>query len=157
GGTGSGETGVSPEGPPPPVLTRLELRMLRITQQSSADAAKSYYASADYYSEGQEVVGHWGGDAARLPGLEGEVARRAFDALCDNRDPRAGGQLTPRTRGDRTVGYDFTYSVPKSVSLLYALTEDAELLDAFRQSVRETMADAGAEMKARVRKGGRNE
>ena len=51
----------------------LEFCMLRITQQSSPDVAKDYYASADYYAEGQENVGRWGGEGARLLGLEGEV------------------------------------------------------------------------------------
>ena len=40
--------------------------MLRITQQSSPDAARQYYTSADYYAEGQEIVGRWGGEAARM-------------------------------------------------------------------------------------------
>ena len=131
--------------------------MLRITQQSSPDAARQYYASADYYAEGQELVGRWGGEGAKMLGLEGSVSKQAFNALCENRDPRTGERLTPRTKDDRTVGYDFTWSVPKSVSLLYALTEDRELLAAFRDSVRETMGDIEAEMKARVRKDGRNE
>ncbi|HVS34970.1 MAG TPA: MobF family relaxase [Gemmataceae bacterium] len=131
--------------------------MLRITQQSSSDAAKQYYASADYYAEGQEIIGRWGGEGARMLGLEGPVSKRAFNALCENRDPRTGERLTPRTKDDRTVGYDFTWSVPKSVSLLYALTEDPEVLAAFRDSVHETMGDIEAEMKARVRKDGRNE
>lgn len=133
--------------------------MLRITQQSSTDAAKSYYtpSGADYYSEGQELIGRWGGEGARMLGLEGKVEQRAFNALCENRHPRTGGQLTPRTKDARTVGYDFTWSVPKSVSLLYAMTEDVALLDAFRASVHETMRDIEAEMKVRVRKKGRNE
>src|SRR5439155_19175877 len=122
-----------------------------------ADAAKQYYASADYYSEGQEIVGRWGGEGARLLGLEGTVSRREFNALCENRHPRTGEQLTLRTKDDRTVGYDFTWSVPKSVSLLYALTDDEAVLNAFRESVHETMADIEAEMKTRVRKQGRNE
>ena len=131
--------------------------MLRITQQASSDAAKQYYASADYYAEGQEVVGLWGGQGARMLGLEGPVSKRAFNALCENRDPRTGDRLTPRTKDDRTVGYDFTFSVPKSVSLIYALTEDRDVLAAFRDSVHETMGDIEAEMKVRVRKDGRNE
>lgn len=89
-------------------------------------------------------------------GLEGKVTRREFNLLCDNRDPRTGEQLTPRTRDNRTVGYDCTFSVPKSVSLLYAMTEDAALLDAFRQSVHETMREMETGMKARVRKNGRD-
>jgi len=131
--------------------------MLRITQQSSPDAAKQYYASADYYAEGQELVGRWGGEAAKMLGLEGPVSKREFNALCENRDPRTGDRLTPRTKDERTVGYDFTWSVPKSVSLLYALTEDQQVLAAFRDSVHETMRDIETEMRARVRKDGRNE
>src|SRR5271169_3073827 len=100
--------------------------MLRITPQDSAKDAKRYYASADYYSEGQEIVGLWGGEGARLLGLQGVVDRESFDRLCDNIDPKNGRPLTARTRSDRTVGYDFTFSVPKSVSLLYALTGDRD-------------------------------
>ena len=35
--------------------------MIRISQQDSAGAAKKYYSTADYYNEGQELVGSWGG------------------------------------------------------------------------------------------------
>lgn len=131
--------------------------MLRVTQQASAKAAKRYYATADYYGEGQEIVGHWGGLVAERLGLSGVVDQLSFDRLCDNLHPVTGQQLTARTRADRTVGYDFTFSVPKSVSLLYALTGDREILDAFRESVGETMRDIEGEMKARVRKGGRDD
>jgi conjugative relaxase-like TrwC/TraI family protein len=126
--------------------------MLRITQQNSAKGAKSYYATADYYSEGQELVGLWGGKGAARLGLEGVVDRFSFERLCDNRDPRTGKPLTVRTRGERTVGYDFTFSVPKSVSLLYALSGDEDILDAFREAVAETMRDIESEMQTRIRK-----
>src|SRR5580658_5624103 len=130
--------------------------MLRISQQDSAQGAKRYYASADYYSEGQEIVGSWGGEGTRLLGLQGVVDKDSFDRLCDNLDPKTGRQLTARTRTERTVGYDFTFSVPKSVSPLYTLTGDREILDAFRSAVDETMKDLEAEMKTRVRKGGKD-
>jgi conjugative relaxase-like TrwC/TraI family protein len=127
--------------------------MIRITQQNSAKDAKSYYATADYYSEGQELVGLWGGKGAARLGLEGTVDKASFDRLCDNRDPRTGKPLTVRTRSERTVGYDFTFSVPKSVSLLYALSGDEDILGAFRAAVAETMREMEAEMKTRIRKG----
>src|SRR5271168_3353782 len=101
--------------------------MLRITQQTSSKDAKRYYATADYYSEGQEIIGSWGGKGAHMLGLTGAVDKDSFDRLCDNLDPRDGKPLTVRTRSDRTVGYDFTWSVPKSVSLLYALTGDQHI------------------------------
>ena len=62
-----------------------------------------------------------------------------------------------RTRTERTVGYDFTFSVPKSVSLLYAMSGDQGILDAFRGAVDETMREMEAEMKTRVRKGGQDD
>jgi conjugative relaxase-like TrwC/TraI family protein len=126
--------------------------MIRISQQDSASGAKRYYATADYYSEGQELVGSWGGKGASRLGLEGVVDKFSFERLCDNLHPGTGDPLTVRTRTERTVGYDFTFSVPKSVSILYALSGDQDILDAFRSAVDETMREMEAEMKTRVRR-----
>ena len=52
------------------------------------------------------------------------------------------------------MGYDFTFSVPKSVSTLYAMSGDQGIMDAFRGAVAETMREIEAEMKTRVRMGG---
>ena len=131
--------------------------MLRIIQSKGVGQAKSYYTTADYYLEGQELTGRWRGEGARRLGLEGDVGKSDWDKLCDNVDPRTGKRLTLATDADRTVGYDFNFHVPKSVSLLYAMTRDERILDAFRDSVDATMQDIEAEMSARVRKGGRNE
>ena len=130
--------------------------MLRINQNNSAAAAKSYYSRADYYSEGQELIGQWRGEAARRLGLAGTVQKETWDALCDNRNPATGDKLTLRQKQHRRVGYDFTFDVPKSVSVLYSLTKDYRILDAFRESVNETMRDMEPEMKTRVRKDGKN-
>ena len=130
--------------------------MLRITQQTNPQQAKRYFTAADYYADGQEIVGGWGGRGAGMLGLAGTVDKASFDRLCDNLDPRTGGPLTAGMRSDRTVGYDFTFSVPKSVSLLYGLTGDGDVLAAFRGAVAETMQEIESEAKARVRKGGRD-
>jgi conjugative relaxase-like TrwC/TraI family protein len=131
--------------------------MIRITQQDNAGAAKRYYATADYYSEGQELVGLWGGKGASRLGLEGTVDKFSFERLCDNLHPMTGEPLTVRTRAERRVGYDFTFSVPKSVSLLYAMSGDQDIMKALRGAVAETMAEIEKEMKARVRMGGKDE
>jgi conjugative relaxase-like TrwC/TraI family protein len=131
--------------------------MLRIIQNTSAAGAKSYYSTADYYSEGQELAGQWRGEGAKRLGLSGEVRKTDWDALCDNRDPLTGNDLTLRRKDYRRIGYDFNFHVPKSVSVLYGLTQDERLLTVFRESVNETMSDMEAEMKTRVRKRGKNE
>ena len=132
--------------------------MIRISQQDSASGAKRYYATADYYSEGQEIVGLWGGKGAARLGLSGTVDKVAFERLCDNLDPRTGEPLTVRSRSERTVGYDFTFSVPKSVSARYAMSDDQDILKAFLagRSMR-SMHEIETEMKTRVRKGGKDE
>lgn len=131
--------------------------MLRINVNISAQGAKSYYTTSDYYSEGQELVGRWGGKAADQLGLSGNVQQRDWDALCDNRDPGTGKRLTPRTKQTRRIGYDFNFHAPKSLSLLYSLTKDERLLDAFEESVDETMCELEGECRTRVRKSGQNE
>jgi conjugative relaxase-like TrwC/TraI family protein len=130
--------------------------MLRISQQDRANDAKRYYAVADYYSEGQEIIGLWGGKGASRLELEGTVDQFSFERLCDNLHPKTGDPLTVRTRAERRVGYDFTFSVPKSVSLLYALSGDKDILESFRNAVDETMRDIEKEMKTRVRKAGQD-
>src|SRR5271170_6798513 len=134
--------------------------MLRIIQNTSTAGAKSYYTSAgmaDYYTGGQELAGIWRGVSATRLGLSGTVGKEAWDALCDNRHPVTGEALTPRRKQERRVGYDFNFHVPKSVSLLYGLTQDNRILEAFRNSVDETMRDMESEVKTRVRTGGKNE
>jgi hypothetical protein len=80
--------------------------MIRITQQNSAKDAKRYYATADYYSEGQELVGSWGGKGASRLGLAGTVDKFSFERLCGNLDPTSGLPLTAilfgLNRGGRT-------------------------------------------------------
>ena len=132
--------------------------MLRITPSTSAKGAKEYFTQSltrsDYYIDGQEVTGRWGGKGAERLGLEGDVDAKGYFALCDNRHPETGEQLTPRNKDNRRIGFDFTFSAPKSVSVLYELSGDERILDAFRASARETMEEIEREMKTRVRKNG---
>jgi conjugative relaxase-like TrwC/TraI family protein len=131
--------------------------MLRIHPVTSATDAKSYYASSDYYTEGQELIGRWGGQLAGRLGLSGTVDKASFDRMCDNLHPKTGLPLTPRTNDERRVGYDFVFSGPKSFSDLEAFAGEGErrhLIAAFDESVEETMGEIEADMRTRVRRGG---
>lgn len=133
--------------------------MLFINPQSNSRATKAYHdeelAQPDYYTkDGQQVKGQWHGLGAKLLGLEGSIERRAFHALCDNKDPGSGHQLTKRMRADRRVAYDFTFDCPKSVTLAYEVGGDDRVVEAFKESVRETMAEVERAMAVRVRKSG---
>ncbi|MEM7205850.1 MAG: MobF family relaxase, partial [Planctomycetota bacterium] len=129
--------------------------MLRIIVNRTPAGAKSYYATADYYAE--EQPGIWRGKGAEQLGLAGAIDKEDWEALCDNRDPAGGKTLTARQKEGRRVGYDLNFHAPKSLSLLYALTGDERLADAFRDAVDATMQDMESEVLTRVRSGGRNE
>lgn len=135
--------------------------MLRVIASCSADAAKKYHRESlkreDYYLEGQEIRGDWQGKAAERLGLSGPETTEAFNALCDNKKPGTDERLTQRNKSNRTVGYDFNFHCPKSVSVVYEFTRDERILKAFRQSVNQTMREMEGEVKTRVRKGGVNE
>ena len=58
-----------------------------------------------------------------------------------------------REVSNRRAGYDFTFSVPKSVSLYLALNEDRLVEQIIAQALDETMAAIEARMETKVRKG----
>jgi conjugative relaxase-like TrwC/TraI family protein len=129
--------------------------MVRVCQCKSGKAARNYFRQADYYLDRQELAGIWGGAACGMLGLPegGQVSQRPFSLLCENRHPLTGDKLTVRLKAERTAGYDINFHCPKSVSLLYALTDDTAILEAFRWAVGQTMHSMEARMKTRVRKG----
>jgi len=132
--------------------------MLRIYECKNRDQAKSYYTEGlsreDYYSKGQEIPGQWRGIGADRLGLSGPVDKKAFHLLCENRDPSHGNQLTPRMSEKRRVGYDINFNAPKSLSIIHAIGGDTKILEAFQESVRETMELIEKNMQTRVRTGG---
>ncbi|OLY95615.1 MobF family relaxase, partial [Cnuella takakiae] len=75
-------------------------------------------------------------------------------------NPETGKKLTQQNKADRTVGYDFTFDAGKSVSLAYTFgsEEDKEqILNAFRQSVKDTMVEIETGIQTRVRGNKQNE
>ena len=75
----------------------------------------------DYYLGG-EVPGRWVGHGAEIVGLGGEVAGEALTELLADRDPRTGATLGCGSNR-RVPAFDLTFSTPKSVSVLFGLSE----------------------------------
>jgi conjugative relaxase-like TrwC/TraI family protein len=132
--------------------------MLRVIASRNA---KEYFAESlkreDYYSEGQEISGEWQGIGAEKVGLSGVITTGDFNSLCDNLKPGTNERLTQRNKTNRTVGYDFNFHCPKSVSVAYEFTQDERILEAFKRSVNQTMREIESEIKTRVRKNGADE
>jgi conjugative relaxase-like TrwC/TraI family protein len=130
--------------------------MLRITMSVSPEAAARYFDSAlekaDYYAK-SEITGKgvWGGKGAERLGLSGEVRREDFVSLASNKLPSTERNLTERTKEKRRAGYDFTFSVPKSVSLYLAETGDRQVEQMIQSAFKETMEDIERRMEGRVR------
>ena len=117
--------------------------MLRITPSAGTQRAKSYFIESlqrsDYYSEGQELAGTWGGRGAVLLGLQGNAGQEEFFRLCENRHPQTGDPLTLRTNTNRRTGYDINFHCPKSVSLQFGLQQDPQIRSGFEDAVERTM------------------
>ena len=77
----------------------------------------------DYYSGEGEAEGYWIGDAAKDLGLEGAVDPEQLTAMLTGRNPATGEPLGLRQVSGRgpVPGFDLTFSIPKSASLLWAL------------------------------------
>lgn len=97
----------------------------------------------DHYAEGERVVGEWFGRGADMLGLNGAVSAEQFEVVRQGLDRRNDEFLRARRSADResadgsTIAegrnvYDFTFSAPKSVSVLAVLGEDRRLIDAHR-------------------------
>ena len=132
--------------------------MIWMNARESSAATIKYFteeAQLDYYSEGQQIIGNWGGKGAVRLGLEGKLKNDDFVALCKNINPATGEHLTPRTRVERTCAYDITFDCPKSGSVVFAWTGDRRMEEAFYQAVRETLTtEIEKEMRTRVRMNG---
>lgn len=137
---------------------------------TSKSDAKNYFAASlspaaatarhDYYAEGQESPGVYGGKLAEALGIAGLTAdAESFGRLCDNLHPLTAKKLKPRNNEFSRICYDFTISGPKSFSIAEALAPDEEerqkLRQAFAESVEELVSGhMEPDMQCRERRGG---
>lgn len=91
-------------------------------ESSAARAVSSYFkdAYADYYVKDLDnnFVGEWCGKGAGLMGLQGSIDKDSLTAALSG---RAGNKEVKNAgSADRYMGWDMTFSAPKSVSLAWA-------------------------------------
>jgi conjugative relaxase-like TrwC/TraI family protein len=143
------------------------LRMLSPKTQTNLKNAESYFkehlAVGDYYTEANRVTGEWIGLGANALGLSGMVLQADFLKLCENVHPQTGERLTQRTKiarhsedgsdaANRRVFFDFTFSPPKSVSIVALVAGDERITTAHRQAVRVAVKELERFAATRVRK-----
>lgn len=121
----------------------------------------------DYYAEGERVVGRWFGRGAAMLGLNDFVQEKDFEAVRQGLDPRTGEFLRQRQGSDRIGAdgatqsharhlYDFTFSAPKSVSVMAVLGDDNRLRQAHTAAVAVALAELEDHAASRVRRAGAN-
>src|SRR5476651_1593364 len=127
--------------------------MLNITiiKRQALGGVSSYYADGadDYYAKDGSAM-QWQGEGAEALGLSGEVDPKQFKELLDGRLP--DGTVMKRFSSERSkerIGYDFTLSAPKSVSLQALVHGDASVLAAHNKAVEAAMKEAETLAQAR--------
>ena len=78
----------------------------------------------DYYLDPDEPPGRWWGDGRHAVGLGGEVVGDQLRRMLEGRHPDTGQPLGRGFGNKSARGFDATFSVPKSVSVLWALSAD---------------------------------
>lgn len=102
-----------------------------ISARGGAKAALAYYGHLrqdDYYTHTGEPPGRWAGRGAERLSLQGPVTRTEFEAALNGIDPKTGERLAQRGGRARShsAGWDMTFSAPKSISVLWALSKPGE-------------------------------
>lgn len=84
------------------------------------------FTDVDYYANRFSEPGFWLGKGAKKLGLTGKVIREALKSIFEGFDPTGRQALVQNAgRQNRVRALDFAVSVPKSVSVLWAMSEPA--------------------------------
>jgi conjugative relaxase-like TrwC/TraI family protein len=93
----------------------------------------------NYWSEGGESPGRWfENEASRAFGLSGEVDNKQLETIAYGYDAKGLRGVQNAGHDLRRGAYDFTFSVPKSLSALWAIASDADrqrIEEAFQRAV----------------------
>ena len=107
----------------------------------------NYYlelATPNYYLNGGERVGMWFGKGAERLNLAGEIEHDVIQQIATGFSPGGRRKLVQNAgKGNRQIGWDLTFSAPKSVSVLWSVTnasDRAEIQAAQDAAVRATVS-----------------
>ena len=123
--------------------------MLTIGKLGASPDQLAYYEQQvadgleDYFSGRGEAPGRWMGGGAAAVGASGRVDREGFMRAMEGCDPRSGERLKPEHGRTKVAAFDLTFSAPKSVSVLFAVADQAvsaALLAAHEKAVAEAVA-----------------
>jgi conjugative relaxase-like TrwC/TraI family protein len=137
--------------------------MLNVSEAMTADAVRGYFPEGghDYFIDGFNLPGIWGGRLAGEFGLKGEVRKEHFDRMADGYHPFTGEDLVLRRTEDRRSANDITISAPKGFSLIYLAEPDEgkrrKLLQTYVETCDWIMDKMEADAATRVRVGGADE
>jgi conjugative relaxase-like TrwC/TraI family protein len=133
--------------------------MLNFDKLASAERAISYHdqeysdALAEYYAHGNVELSEWRGPMAAELGLSGAVERTAYEKLVNGQAPD-GTQLVRHRQGEghaqHIVGWDLTFSAPKSVSAQALLAGDRRIRVAHEAAARAGLELVGKYVEARL-------
>lgn len=103
--------------------------MMSIAAMGVGVAAADYCIGStreDYYSNGGDPLGIWLGQGSASLGLDGVVQATEFRAVLQGLHPHANQPLTGSGSGATAhrAGWDCTFSAPKSVSVLWGLSDE---------------------------------
>ncbi len=117
------------------------------------DYVSKHLSANDYYEKGKQITGIWLGKACESFGIEENtaVSPKAFEAIRDNKHALSGAQLTARHNTNRKEGvehvsnrrnfYDFTFSAPKSFSIMAVTMEDSRIREWHHNAVMKTITE----------------
>jgi conjugative relaxase-like TrwC/TraI family protein len=104
--------------------------MMTPSRIRSAAGASSYYGKDDYYVTGEAGAPGmtWGGEGAKALGLTGQAKTEDFQALLSGKNPDPDGPAlsSAANKEKHHAGWDFTFTVPKSVSLAIVAAERSD-------------------------------
>lgn len=123
--------------------------MLSASKDAGGNSAE-YYEADNYYEAGDNPGGsEWLGEGAKHAGLTGAIDPKVFNDARDGTLP--DGSTAAQNTPNRVPGWDFTFSAPKSISLLALVGKDDRLIEAHRAASKTAMGYMERHAATRVR------